>query len=207
VRQGHLAEAQQELAHAYSAIRKEHSEFWQRVGINMAEAELGVVQKRWNDALLAMETITDIYTQLGNRWGRARGLLGWGEILNMRGDLADLEKARTLLRESLAVFDELGSRRYKAFALDRLQLIRERIYAQAVDREKLTQELAQAGRTQESLLPEKLPVIEGWHAAFRSSTGNIGDFYDYIPARWQTGILVVMLLIKSQRRLTYLEPF
>jgi sigma-B regulation protein RsbU (phosphoserine phosphatase) len=88
-----------------------------------------------------------------------------------------------LLREALAMFNEMGTPRHKALVKDQLQALRTDLYAQALAYQKDAQELAQAGKIQASFLPEKMPDIPGWQlaASLTPARETSGDFYDFIP--------------------------
>jgi hypothetical protein len=54
------------------------------------------------------------------RWRWARTLLDWAEAHVGRGEPGDLERARTLLQEAHAAFEQMGIPRYAALAKERL---------------------------------------------------------------------------------------
>ncbi|MBS1251901.1 MAG: Phosphoserine phosphatase RsbU [Anaerolineales bacterium] len=68
-----------------------------------------------------------------------------------------------------------------------------RLYEQALERERLEQELNVALGIQTSLLPASLPDIAGWDIAgmWQPARNVAGDFYDFIPLRdGRLGILI-----------------
>jgi hypothetical protein len=54
------------------------------------------------------------------RWHRARTLLDWAEAHAARGEPGDRGRARELLQEAQAAFEEMGIPRYAQVARDRL---------------------------------------------------------------------------------------
>lgn len=64
-----------------------------------------------------------------------------------------------------------------ASALNRIE-----VYEQTVESEKMARELEVAGQIQESFLPDKAPVIDGWDiwAVLAPARQTSGDFYDFV---------------------------
>jgi sigma-B regulation protein RsbU (phosphoserine phosphatase) len=74
---------------------------------------------------------------------------------------------------------------YPKLVQNRLQEIRTRTQAQAVDFEQLTRELKKARQVQASMLPENPPEIPGWGIAviLEPAHETSGDFYDFLPQK------------------------
>ena len=65
---------------------------------------------------------------------------------------------------------------------ERLRELRAKSFASTQALDEVTQELAQASRIQEGLLPEEIPQIPGWEisAILKAARETSGDFYDFI---------------------------
>lgn len=72
-------------------------------------------------------------------------------------------------------------------------LNQEVLYNQSLDYQRVSQELALAGKIQASFLPDELPPLPGWElaVAIRPARETSGDFFDLIPlSEGQVGILI-----------------
>ncbi len=149
---------------------------------SLAAARLANAEKRWPEALALFAQTAGIFDDLDMRWSRARVLVDWAEALAFRREPTDLEQARTLLQEAVALFTAMGVFTYRDLAEERLQAIEVAAYAQALDHQKVDQEMAAAGRIQTGFLPVKPPQFVGWQlsAALEPSRQTSGDFYDFI---------------------------
>jgi serine phosphatase RsbU (regulator of sigma subunit) len=159
----------------------------------LATARLATAEARWPEALAAYEAAARTYTRLGMRWWRARVLQEWAEAHWARGELTDLEQARTLLQQASSLFAELGVSAYVKSVEERLQALIVESYAQALDHQKVVQEMVEARKIQSGFLPEKPPSIPGWQlaAALIPSRQTSGDFYDFIPlANGRFGLVI-----------------
>jgi DNA-binding SARP family transcriptional activator len=85
-----------------------------------ADGKLATAEKRWAEALTAWESLVAIYAQGGMRWDRARTLVEWAAVHTSRGGAADISRARSLLQESHALFQEMGISRYAELVQERL---------------------------------------------------------------------------------------
>lgn len=86
-----------------------------------AEAQAAFAEARLTEALTFFESLAGTFASCGMRWDRARTLIDWAAAHAARGDPADLSRARSLLRESEAEFEEMGGLRYADLARERLQ--------------------------------------------------------------------------------------
>ena len=161
--------------------------------LSFAEAKLKTVEKDWTNAVAAFDSTFDLFTDLQMRWWRARVLLDWAEMYAKRDLPADSEQAITLLREALASFDAVGATFYANLVKEKLQVLEDKIHAQALANKKVAQEMAWARELQSDFFPKQLPQIPGWQVAaiLQPARQTSGDFYDFIrlpDGRW--GIVV-----------------
>ncbi len=180
-RQGRLHDAHHWLDGARQAANEQPS-FWNDMSLAIAGAELAVAERRWSDATAAAETVAELHARLGTRWGSARTLQDWAEILIRRGESADIPRALEYLRQALETFEKIGAHRHKAMVEDRLQVLRAKAYVQAEAYQADSEELAWAGKIQASFLPEEIPDIPGWQltASLIPAKETSGDYYDFI---------------------------
>lgn len=88
-----------------------------------AEARLAAAEERWTETLGAFEPLVDTYAQFGTRWDRARTLVDWTGAYATRGEATDFGRARSLLQESYALFQEMGIPRYARLVEERLNVL------------------------------------------------------------------------------------
>jgi class 3 adenylate cyclase/tetratricopeptide (TPR) repeat protein len=180
---------------------------WEKVWLLWAEARVAATAERWAEALAAFEAAAGVCSQLGIRWWWARVLQEWAAAHASRGQPADLARARVLLRETLVMFEELGVPRYAALARETLQDVDAASYVEMLAHYEAAQELALAGRVQESLLPAEPPHIPGWQlaVALEPARETSGDFYDFISlpdGRW--GIVIADVADKGAGAALYM---
>lgn len=181
-RQGKCQEAHRWLNEAHEAARAQPS-IWNEISLNQAEAELANAEKRWPDALAAVEEIAAKFANMGTRWLLAQTLRDWAEIHIARGEPADLPRAQALFREARAMYEAMDAPRHTELVEERVQAIRAILYAQAAAHHENAQELAKAAKIQASFLPDEVPDIPGWQlvASLTPARQTSGDFYDFIP--------------------------
>ena len=81
------------------------------------------------------------------------------------------------------------------------------VYAQALAYEKMSQELAAAGRIQTTFLPQELPHLSGWQLAvtLEPARETSGDFYDFIPLpKGRLGLIVADVADKGMGSALYM---
>jgi len=180
-RQGRPEDSSPWLVNAREAAEVQPS-FWNEMALGSAEVALATAEGRWSEALAGTETLARKFARIGTRWDWARTLQDWVEIHVLRGEPSDLPRALTLLREALAIFEQMGAPRHSALVKERLQDLRAELYTQALAYQKDAQELAQAGKIQASFLPEETPILPGWQlaASLTPARETSGDFYDFI---------------------------
>jgi serine phosphatase RsbU (regulator of sigma subunit) len=204
------SEGQQDARSLLGAAREEaslHHIAWEWVWLSWAEARVAATAKCWTEALAAFEAAAGICSQLGARWWWARVLQEWAASHVSRGRPTDLARARVLLREALVMFEELSVPRYAALVRETLQNVNAAIYDEMLAHYEAAQELALAGRVQESLLPAEPPRIPGWQlaVALEPARETSGDFYDFIPlpnGRW--GIVIADVADKGAGAALYM---
>jgi tetratricopeptide (TPR) repeat protein len=117
--QGRLEKARDQLSQAHTLALD-----WPfapvEAALLWAKGKLASAEKRWAEALAAWESLVEIYAQGGLRWDRARTLVDWAEVLTSLDSAADITRARSLLQESHAIFQEMGIPRYAELVQERL---------------------------------------------------------------------------------------
>jgi hypothetical protein len=114
-----LEEARDVLAKA-RAVAKDWPFLSVQVPRLWSEARMAAAERRWAEALAALETLAESCAQGGMRWEQARTLVDWAAAHMARGKASDLGQARSLLEESRALFQEMGISRYAALVQERL---------------------------------------------------------------------------------------
>jgi DNA-binding SARP family transcriptional activator/predicted ATPase len=117
--QGRLEQARDQLSQAHTLALD-----WPfapvEAALLWAKGKLASAEKRWAEALGAWESLVEMYAQSGLRWERARALVDWAEVFTSLGSDADIIRARSLLQESHAMFQEMGIPRYAELVQERL---------------------------------------------------------------------------------------
>ena len=121
-RQARFEDAQSELAEARTWAGPASNPNW-KAAFLWAEATLAAAEARWLEALSAYEALSRSHERSGRRWEQARILIDWAAAQAARGDPGDVERARELLRESLAMFEEMGAPGYESAIRDRLRAL------------------------------------------------------------------------------------
>jgi serine phosphatase RsbU (regulator of sigma subunit) len=180
---------------------------WDEGSLKYTEAELSTAEKRWSDALTAYEIVAGIAARLDMKPWWASMLRLWADVYISRGEPTDLERAQALLREALSAYEDMGLSYYIGLVEERLQVARAKTYDQAIAHQQISQEMAQAGKIQESFLPEEIPSLPGWQlsAILEPARETSGDYYDFIPLpNGQMGIVVADVADKGAAAALYM---
>jgi hypothetical protein len=86
---------------------------------------LSADESRWEEAFTAFEAAIDRISSAGYLWTQAITMIDWADALVQRGEPADLERARTLLREAGEMFEQMGSAGYLQLIEKKRQDLRE----------------------------------------------------------------------------------
>jgi tetratricopeptide (TPR) repeat protein len=181
-RQARYEEARRLLTEARH-LSEPQTTIWDEVNLKSAEAELAVAEERWADALVLYEEVAGIEAKLGRRFYWARIIELWADVHLARGEPADLQRAQALLRESLSALEDMEFPYFVTRVSNKLHDLRNKLHAQALAHQQISEEMAQAAKIQESFLPEELPQIPGWRvsAILEPARETSGDYYDFIP--------------------------
>lgn len=158
-----------------------------------AKAHLDTVHERWGSVYQAYQEAVGLVIPIGLRWHWARILKDWAEALIRRGETDDIQQAQNLLNQSRELFEQLGAPEYAHNVNQRLHAIATDTLAQAAAHQRVSRELAMAGRIQESFLPEAPRLASGWQLSvtLKPARQTSGDFYDFmlLPGN-RLGILI-----------------
>lgn len=149
--------------------------------LDVAEIELATREGRLEEALAGYAALQGKPLST-SRWHWARLDTSYAETLMLRGEVADLEHAQELLIRAQSVFEKIGSQQMVRLTQNLLDASHLKTLEQANAQQKVTQELALAGRIQSSFLPIQPPELPGWDIAvcLRPVRSTSGDFYDFI---------------------------
>ncbi len=180
-RQGKVVQAQQWLDKAYQRMAAQPSAWDERTRLE-CQVEIQMAGHHWAEALAALEKLTEVEKRLGLQLSVARSLLCQADLLLRSNEAAGLEKAPNLINEVMERTHKMGVAVYDRVAEHLLQQARARLHAQALDHAQMTRELKRTRQVQESLLPEKPPVLPGWdlEVSFKPAHETSGDFYDFL---------------------------
>jgi serine phosphatase RsbU (regulator of sigma subunit)/tetratricopeptide (TPR) repeat protein len=182
LKQGKIAEAENYFSQTSTGTNT-RSIIWIEILLNWTKAEIAAAKKNWPESNHLYEIAYKIVNRLEQRWFKGRIALGWAEMLISQGDLAGLERARDLLKDSSTAFMMMRGSGYLERIDKRVRQLHERSLTQAAMQNEVVQEMAQARRIQKSFLPQSPPQIAGWDlaAALEPARETSGDYYDFIP--------------------------
>ncbi len=209
VRLGRLEEANQLYIEARQKTGSTPS-FWQKQALLVMERDLAAAQKRWEKAFSSAEAVCQRLAKIEMRFPWAFSLVIWAEIHQARGEAIDLERARAIYREAIALFQEMEAEFYTNLLGERLKALIAKSYAVTQEHDAITHELVEAGRMQEGLLPEEMPELAGWEisAVLHPARATSGDFYDFIQLPGgQLGLLVADVADKGMGAALYMATF
>ncbi len=180
-RQGRLDEARQWLDKAIQRMESRPSAWDERFKTE-CQVEIFMAEHDWSQALGAIEKLTAVEKRLGFLINVARSLLCWADILLRTAELADLERAQSIIGEALESTNKIGLGYYRQIAEYMLHQTLSRQHAQTLDHLQMTRELKKARLVQESLLPENPLELPGWEleVVLKPAHETSGDFYDFL---------------------------
>jgi hypothetical protein len=117
--QGQLGDARDLLADAREKGRASF-EALTEASLQLLAGQIAGAEGCWVEELAAFKAATGIFARYGARWYWARFRLDWADAHAARGEPGDRERARELLQQSQAAFEEMGIPRYAQVARDRL---------------------------------------------------------------------------------------
>jgi serine phosphatase RsbU (regulator of sigma subunit) len=179
-RQGNVDGARRSLGEA-ETIQGPSPTSWDALSLATARPELATAEQRWDDAVEGWGELVALHNRMGARLFLPRSLVGLAEAHAERRGPADLERAQALLREAMESWRQLGSHFFGALVEQKLKQIQALALEHAQAQGEAVLELEQAGRIQETFLPEP-PTIPGWEfaALLKPARVTSGDFYDFL---------------------------
>ncbi|MBG0787146.1 MAG: SpoIIE family protein phosphatase [Anaerolineaceae bacterium] len=174
-----LAQAAVEKA---NSIYQKHPNKQDRIWIALAQARLALARGQDDLALDHLSNAAQWLEEMEGRWWHARVLLEIGLILLKRNGPEDIDQAQNTFREVLSEFKEMDVGYYQDVIIEKLRELKRISRAQAIAHRKITQELAEAGRVQNTFIPTHSPTITGYQVAgvLLPAHETSGDFYDFI---------------------------
>jgi len=164
-----------------------------RVRIIQAQARLAAAQNNYNEAFDHLENCVEMLDKMEGRWLRARTRFEMGNLFLRRNEPEDVDQAHNLYRESLAEFKGMGVDYYPDLIIEKLRQVKHITRAQAIAHKKITRELAEAGRVQNTFIPTHSPSIPGYDISgvLLPANETSGDFYDFIELdNGKTGFVI-----------------
>jgi class 3 adenylate cyclase/tetratricopeptide (TPR) repeat protein len=97
--------------------------FEERWVLSLAEVELAVARKEWDQALKIYASIVDLMEASGRGWHVARTYLDWADACLARGEPGDRDQAEKHYSRSLSLFSKMGAAGYVEIVQGRLEAI------------------------------------------------------------------------------------
>jgi len=153
-----------------------------RVRIILAQARCEEKQKHFEPALEKLAEAAEMLEKMEGRWWRARVWLEMGLIHLNRNEPEDVDQAQSYFRESLAEFKDMGVEYYPDMIIEKLRQVKHVSRAQAIEHRKVNQEMAEAGRIQNTFIPIHSPEFPDYEISSKllPARETSGDFYDFI---------------------------
>lgn len=179
---GNLEQSAQALEGATGLYRTQPA-MQDRVHIVLAQARLEKARGNLDQALEHLENSVRMLERMEGRWWQARIGLEMGIMTLQRNEPEDIDQAQNLFREALSLFKDLEVEHYPEVAIEKLRQVKQISRAQAIAHKKITQELAEAGRVQNSFIPTRAPDVPGFEISgvLLPARETSGDFFDFIP--------------------------
>lgn len=148
----------------------------------LAQARLETAQGNFGKALKNLGESEKMLEKMEGRWWRARIWLEMGDSHLKRNEPEDIDQARNFLRESLTEFRDMGVNYYPEVIIEKLRQLKLISRNQAIAHQEVNQEMAKAGRVQNTFIPTHSPTIPGYQISgiLLPARETSGDFYDFI---------------------------
>ncbi len=178
---GNFEQSQAALEKA-SEIYKTQPIIQDRVRLMIAQARAEAAQNLYPTAIEKFTEAAEMLEKMEGAWWRARVWLDLGLTYLSRNEPEDVDQAQNYLRESLGGFKEMGVTYYPDVIIEKLRQVKHVARAQAIEHRKVTQEMVQAGRIQNTFIPIHSPIIPGYDFSSKllPARETSGDFYDFI---------------------------
>ncbi len=131
--------------------------------------------------------------KMDGRWCLARTQLEIANLLLRRNEPEDVDQAHNIFREALSEFKGMGIIYYPNIIIEKLRHVKHITRAQAIAHKKVTRELVEAGRVQNTFIPTRSPTIPGYDISgvLLPAHETSGDFYDFIDlGNGKTGFVI-----------------
>jgi serine phosphatase RsbU (regulator of sigma subunit)/Tfp pilus assembly protein PilF len=153
-----------------------------RVKIIQAQARLEAARNNFARAIELYNESVDLLEKMEGRWWRARVWLELGNLYLRRNEPEDIDQAQNFFRESLSEFKDMEVDYYPDLIIDKLRQVKHVSRAHAIAHKKISQELVEAGRVQNTFLPTRSPEIPGYDISgvLLPARETSGDFFDFI---------------------------
>ena len=156
-----------------------------QIWITLAQARLALARGQEKIALEYLSNAAQELKEMEGRWWQARVWLEMGVILLKRNNPEDIDQAQNTFREALSEFKDMEVGYYQDVILDKLRQLKRVSRAQAIAHRQITQELAEAGRVQNTFIPTHSPTLAGYQVSgvLLPAHETSGDFYDFIQLK------------------------